>query len=372
MVAAGLSKTLGKRARHQAGRVRRDRHRGRRRGDDSDAGDFPSPAGDQRAGVHGRHAGHVQARHRLRELARRRARTTFTPSALTGKDHWTAGFQHFWLKGRERKLAGDYGDYCLELRASLEGRFAHLPRGGMNYAFHIDAGLYAKFLRKFARRLRRQAHRRQDRRGQGRSRRRATSPRSSSIRATCSKATCSSTAPAFAACSSATRCTWATRTGRTTCSATAPSRCRPNRWARPFPYTRSIARDAGWQWRIPLQHRVGNGMVYCSRYLGDEQAKQGSAGQRRRQGAHRAARHQVPARASAARPGAQLHRHRPVQRLHRAAGIDQHPPDPARHHPADADVPARRHPPVRHRRIQPARRTTRSNTSAISSCCTTT
>ena len=35
----------------------------------------------------------------------------------TGKDHWTAGFQHFWLKGRERKLAGDYGDYCLELKA---------------------------------------------------------------------------------------------------------------------------------------------------------------------------------------------------------------------------------------------------------------
>src|ERR1700741_3237446 len=68
----------------------------------------------------------------------------------TGKDHWTAGFQHFWLKGRERKLAGDYGDYCLELKAALESRFAPLPRGGMNYAFHIDASLYAKFLRKFS------------------------------------------------------------------------------------------------------------------------------------------------------------------------------------------------------------------------------
>jgi tryptophan halogenase len=69
---------------------------------------------------------------------------------MTGTDHWTAGFQHFWLKGRERKLAGDYGDYCLELKASLESRFAHLPNNRMNYAYHLDAGLYARFLRRFA------------------------------------------------------------------------------------------------------------------------------------------------------------------------------------------------------------------------------
>ena len=50
---------------------------------------------------------------------------------LTGQDHWTAGFQHFWLKGRQRQLAGDYGDYCLELKAALEGKFAHLPEDKM-------------------------------------------------------------------------------------------------------------------------------------------------------------------------------------------------------------------------------------------------
>ena len=190
----------------------------------------------------------------------------------TGQDHWTAGFQHFWLKGRARGLASDYGDYCLELRASLENRFAHLPRGGMNYAFHIDAGLYAKFLRKFAEAF-------GVKRIEGKIGEVKVDETSGFIRSIKLDSGDVIEGDLFIDCTgfrglligNALHVGYEDWSHYLFCDSAVALQTESVGPA--IPYTRSIARDAGWQWRIPLQHRVGNGMVYCSRYLADDAAK---------------------------------------------------------------------------------------------------
>jgi tryptophan halogenase len=192
---------------------------------------------------------------------------------ITGKDHWTAGFQHFWMKGRERGLASDYGDYCLELKASLENRFAHLPNGGMNYAFHIDASLYAKFLRRFSEGYGVQ-------RIEGKIAEVKTDPESGFITALRLDSGTDIEGDLFIDC-----------TGFRGLLIGQTLKVPYDNWSQwlhcdsaiavqtesvgeAVPYTRAIARESGWQWRIPLQHRVGNGIVYSSRYIDDEAAKQ--------------------------------------------------------------------------------------------------
>jgi tryptophan halogenase len=192
----------------------------------------------------------------------------------TGRDHWTAGFQHFWLKGRDRKLASDYGDYCLELQASLEGRFAHLPNNGMNYAFHIDAGLYAKFLRKFAGGL-------GVKRIEGKIVDVKVDEASGDIASIKLDGGDVIEGDLFIDCTgfrglligNALHVGYEDWSHHLFCDSAVAVQTESVGPA--IPYTRSIARESGWQWRIPLQSRVGNGMVYCSRYLSDDGAKQG-------------------------------------------------------------------------------------------------
>lgn len=192
---------------------------------------------------------------------------------LTGTDHWTAGFQHFWMKGRERKLAGDYGDYCLELKAAQAGRFAHLPRNGMNYAYHMDATLYAKYLRKFSEPF-----------GVQRIEGKIVDVKTDAVSGDITSLTLDSgtviEGDLFIDCTGfrglligkAMDVPYDDWSHWLFCDAAIALQTESVGDA--WPYTRSIAHESGWQWRIPLQHRVGNGIVYSSRYVDDEQAKQ--------------------------------------------------------------------------------------------------
>ena len=64
-----------------------------------------------------------------------------------GKSTWMADFQHFWLQARAEGFAGELGDYCFELQAAEASKFATGDNVQINYAYHLDATRYARFLR---------------------------------------------------------------------------------------------------------------------------------------------------------------------------------------------------------------------------------
>lgn len=184
----------------------------------------------------------------------------------TGKDHWSAGFQHFWLYGREKGHQRPYDDYCLELVAALEGKFAHLPDDRMNYAYQLDSGLYAKFLRTMA-------EVDGTKRIEGKIAEVQLDGESGNIAALLLDSGTRIEGDLFLDCTGfrallidqALHAGFDDWTHYLPCDSAIA--IQTENVGPAVPYTRAIAHGEGWQWRIPLQHRTGNGLVYCSRYL---------------------------------------------------------------------------------------------------------
>lgn len=189
----------------------------------------------------------------------------------TGKDCWAAGFQHFWLKGMRLGISKEFGEYCNEWVAAKHRRFAVLPNQGLNYAYHIDASLYARFLRKIA-----EEH--GCRRQEGKIDKVDVDPESGFITALTLDSGQRIEGDLFIDCTGfrglliqqTLGVEYEDWTNFLPCDSAVA--VQTEAVESPIPYTRAIARQAGWQWRIPLQHRVGNGLVFSSQYWSDEDA----------------------------------------------------------------------------------------------------
>jgi len=189
-----------------------------------------------------------------------------------GRSTWMADFHHFWLQARADGVAGDIGDYCLEFQAAETNRFATDENAQINYAYHLDATLYARFLR---------ARSEADgvRRVEGKIAKIAQDPETGFIQSVTLESGEIISGDLFIDCTGfrallieqtlqtgyedwghwlATDSAYAVQT-----ESVGPA----------VPYTRAIAHGAGWRWRIPLQHRVGNGLVFASAFMDDDQAK---------------------------------------------------------------------------------------------------
>jgi tryptophan halogenase len=201
----------------------------------------------------------------------------FHPFGEYGAPFDAVALHHYWLQARAAGDPSSLDDYSMAWGAAKQGKFnkpsndRQTVQSTYDYAYHFDAVLYAKFLRKYA-----------EKRGVERIEGKITSvekgPESGFLTAAVTENGTRIEADFFVDCTGfrglliegALETGYEDWTQWLPCDRAVAVACEQ---AGGFtPYTRSTAREAGWQWRIPLQHRTGNGYVYCSEHLSDDEA----------------------------------------------------------------------------------------------------
>jgi len=193
-----------------------------------------------------------------------------------GRDLAYIPFHHYWL--RDQQSAGSLWDYSFNWLAAKQARFARTeripdtPLTGLLWAYHFDASLYAAYLSRLAQGM-------GVRRVDGKIAAVLQDP-AGDVRALKLEDGRELAAEFFVDCTGfrGVLIEQALKTGYEDWSHWLPcdrAMAVPSARNEPLlPYTRSTALEAGWQWRIPLQHRTGNGHVYCSAYTSDERARE--------------------------------------------------------------------------------------------------
>ncbi len=201
----------------------------------------------------------------------------FHPFGRYGLPGDGVAFQHRWIKAQLEGLGGDVEDYSLNSVAARNGKFSfpvddsRSPHSTLGYAYHFDAALYAKFLRTRSESQGVVRH-------EGIVLRIDQHPETGFVTALHTNKGETLSGDLFIDCTGirALLIEGVLQSGFDDWSHWLPcdrAQAVPSeRVGPPAPYTRSTARAAGWQWRIPLQHRTGNGYVYCSQFISDDEA----------------------------------------------------------------------------------------------------
>lgn len=208
---------------------------------------------------------------------RQRGESYIHPFGSFGLDRPEVRFYQMWLKLRaQEEGAGDISDYNLSLVAARLNRFSPPANKGLlstlRYAYHPDANLYGLYLREYA-------EARGVKRLQGTITGLTQADNGFVNSLLLSDGQCID-GELFIDCSGfrALLIEGALKTGYVDWSHWLPCDSAiavPSESTGPLrPYTCAMADEAGWRWRIPLQHRMGNGYVYASEHLDDEVAKQ--------------------------------------------------------------------------------------------------